>query len=57
MELKMDRDALAAFMSEHFPQVAPDYTVEDVTSDSLSLRLHVSDRNLGSSAGRGEKPR
>ena len=46
MELRMDRDDLAEFMAEHFPQVARDFTVDEVTSDSLSIRLHVSDRNL-----------
>ena len=46
MQLKMDRDDLTGFMSDHFPQVAGDYSIEKVTKDVLSVRLHISDRNL-----------
>ena len=46
MTLKMSRDDLTAFMWSHFPQVAEDFAVEDVTADSITIRMHVSDRNL-----------
>jgi len=42
----MDRYHLTQFMSDHFPQVAGDYTIEKVTTDVLVVRLHISDRNL-----------
>lgn len=46
MTLKMNRDDLTEFMWSHFPQVAEDFAVEDVTADSITIRMHVSDRNL-----------
>ncbi len=46
MTLKMDRAALDAFMHAQFPQVAADFTVEEVTEAGLTVRLHVTDRNL-----------
>jgi len=46
MQLRMDRYHLTQFMSDHFPQVAGDYTIEKVTTDVLVVRLHISDRNL-----------
>jgi len=46
MTLKMNRDDLQEFMVEHFPQVADDFGIEDVTETGIQIRLHVSDRNL-----------
>jgi len=46
MRIEMDRDALAGFMSDEFPQVARDFTIEEVAVDGLRVRLHVSDRHL-----------
>lgn len=46
MPLKMNRDDLIQFMQEHFPQVAGDFGIEDVTDTGIRIRLHVSDRNL-----------
>ena len=46
MELKMDREALAAFLRDAFPQVADDFTVEEVRPMGIRMRMHVSDRNL-----------
>lgn len=46
MQLKMNRDGLAAFMSEQFPQVAGEFTIEEVDADRLGLRLRVTDRHL-----------
>lgn len=46
MDITMDREALQAFLREAFPQVAPDFTVEDVRPMEVRLRLHVSEKNL-----------
>jgi uncharacterized protein (TIGR00369 family) len=42
----MDREALQAFLIEAFPQVASDFTVEDVRPMELVMRLHVAEKNL-----------
>ena len=42
----MNRDDLIAFMASHFPQVAQDFGIEDVTDTGIRIRLHVTDRNL-----------
>jgi uncharacterized protein (TIGR00369 family) len=42
----MDRAALQAFLGEVFPQVADDFTVEEVRPMGLRLRLHVTDKDL-----------
>jgi uncharacterized protein (TIGR00369 family) len=42
----MDRAALQAFLGEVFPQVADDFTVEEVRPMSLRMRLHASEKNL-----------
>ena len=46
MTLKMDRDDLTAFLASHFPQVAEDFAVESVGPGEITVRLHVSERNL-----------
>ncbi len=46
MDVKMDRDALQAFLGDAFPQVAADFTVEEVRPMEVRVRLHVSERNL-----------
>ena len=46
MDVQMDREALQAFLTEAFPQVAADFAVEDVRPMEVRVRLHVSDRNL-----------
>jgi len=46
MHMKMDRDALQAFLTEAFPQVAEDFTVEEVRPMEIRVRLHVTERNL-----------
>jgi uncharacterized protein (TIGR00369 family) len=46
VDVKMDRAALQAFLAEVFPQVAGDFTVEDVRPMALRLRLHASEKNL-----------
>jgi uncharacterized protein (TIGR00369 family) len=42
----MDRTALEAFLGEAFPQVAGDFSVEDVRPMGLRMRLHVTEKNL-----------
>jgi uncharacterized protein (TIGR00369 family) len=42
----MDRAALEAFLGEAFPQVAGDFSVEDVRPMGLRMRLHVTEKNL-----------
>ena len=46
MDVKMDRDALQAFLGDAFPQVAADFTVAEVRPMEVRVRLHVSERNL-----------
>ncbi len=46
MDVKMDRDALQAFLGDAFPQVAEDFTVEEVRPMEVRVRLHVTERNL-----------
>ncbi len=42
----MDVDALHDFLQEAFPQVAEDFTVEEITERHLVVRLNVSDKHL-----------
>ncbi|WP_102107200.1 PaaI family thioesterase [Oceaniglobus roseus] len=46
MTLKMDADALTAFLAEAFPQVAADFTVVAAEPDLLRVRLDVAERHL-----------
>jgi uncharacterized protein (TIGR00369 family) len=46
VDVQMDKAALQAFLGEVFPQVAGDFTVEDVHPMALRLRLHASEKNL-----------
>lgn len=46
MELKMDKSALETFLKEHFPQVGADFSVEEVSEQTLTVRLHVTDQHL-----------
>jgi acyl-coenzyme A thioesterase PaaI-like protein len=46
VDVQMDRAALQAFLSEVFPQVADDFTVEDIRPMEARIRLHVGDKNL-----------
>jgi len=42
----MDKKALQVFLTEHFPQVAEDYVVDEADEDRLVLRLAVDHRHL-----------
>jgi uncharacterized protein (TIGR00369 family) len=42
----MERAALQDFLAEAFPQVAGDFTVEEVRPMALRLRLHVREKDL-----------
>ncbi len=46
MGLKMDAEALAAFMAQAFPQVAGDFVVERVAPMEITVRMEVSNRHL-----------
>lgn len=46
MHVQMDRAALQAFLGEVFPQVADDFTVENVRPMELRLRFHVTEKDL-----------
>ena len=46
MSVKMSSVALTAFLDKTFPQVADDFVIEQVTDDSLTVRLKVAERHL-----------
>lgn len=46
MALKMTREDLGQFIKEVFPQVANDFTVEDVAPMEITMRLNVGERHL-----------
>ena len=46
MALEMGREDLMAYMKEIFPQVHRDFVVEDLTEDTIVMRLVVEDRHL-----------
>jgi uncharacterized protein (TIGR00369 family) len=46
MELKMDRDALNAFLARDFGQVSEELVVERAEAGGVTLRLRVSERHL-----------
>jgi uncharacterized protein (TIGR00369 family) len=46
VDVKMDRAALQAFLSDAFPQVAGDFTVEEVRPMGIRMQMHVGERNL-----------
>ncbi|WP_282128728.1 PaaI family thioesterase [Roseobacter litoralis] len=46
MTLKMDITTLCDFVEQVFEQVKGDFTVEDLTEDSLRVRLNVTDKHL-----------
>jgi uncharacterized protein (TIGR00369 family) len=46
MQLKMDREALAAFLRSDFAEVAEDFTVDRADAAGVALRMRVSGRHL-----------
>jgi uncharacterized protein (TIGR00369 family) len=46
MALVMDKSALADFLSVEFPQMADEFTVEEVREMGILIRLNVDDRHL-----------
>ena len=46
MTLAMSREDLMDYMKQVFPQVHRDFVVEDLTEDSIVMRLVVEDRHL-----------
>jgi len=46
MPVKMDADALTAFMHEVFQQVADDFAIEHVAENEITMRLNVGYKHL-----------
>jgi len=46
MALSMDKSALAAFMATEFPQVASEFTIEDLHEMQVTVRLKVDEKHL-----------
>ncbi|MCG6903854.1 MAG: PaaI family thioesterase [Rhodobacter sp.] len=46
MKILMTHADLEEFMITHFPQVAGDFGIEEVTAEGIDMRLHVGDHNL-----------
>ncbi|WP_171211511.1 PaaI family thioesterase [Ruegeria sp. HKCCA5426] len=46
MSLVLNREELSDYMAQVFPQVQDDFVVEDVTKDTIVMRLVVGDRHL-----------
>ncbi|AXT26098.1 PaaI family thioesterase [Ruegeria sp. AD91A] len=46
MALEMNRDELSQYLKEVFPQVRKDFVVEDLTEDTITMRLVVQDQHL-----------
>ncbi|WP_171121405.1 MULTISPECIES: PaaI family thioesterase [unclassified Ruegeria] len=46
MSLVLNREELSDYMAQVFPQVKDDFVVEDVTKDTIVMRLVVEDRHL-----------
>ena len=46
MALEMNRDELSQYLKEVFPQVHKDFVVEDLTEDTITMRLVVQDQHL-----------
>ncbi|NOE17177.1 thioesterase [Ruegeria atlantica] len=46
MALAMNRDELSQYLKEVFPQVHKDFVVEDLTEDTITMRLVVQDQHL-----------
>ncbi|MDE0589540.1 PaaI family thioesterase [Halocynthiibacter sp. C4] len=46
MKLKMDRAELNGFLQEAFPQVASDFEVEEVSEETLRVRMKITEKNL-----------
>ncbi len=46
MALKMTREDLATFITQVFPQVAEDFTVDNVAPMEITMRLNVGERHL-----------
>lgn len=46
MALAMNRDELSQYLKQVFPQVHKDFVVEDLTEDTITMRLVVQDQHL-----------
>ena len=46
MALAMTKDELSQYLTEVFPQIHKDFVVEELTEDTITMRLVVDDRHL-----------
>lgn len=46
MEIKLDAEALHAFLAREFPQVQDDFVVEDVQPRAIRVRMPIAERHL-----------
>lgn len=46
MSLAMNKEELSRYLAQVFPQVHQDFVVEDLTEDTITMRLVVEDRHL-----------
>ena len=46
MGLRIDRNGLVTFLHQAFPQVAGDYTIDDLAEGRITVRMPVAERNL-----------
>ena len=46
MALAMNKEELSHYLAEVFPQVHKDFVIEDLTEDTITMRLIVEDRHL-----------
>ncbi len=46
MTLKMNAEALHAFLADAFPQVSDDFHVDAIAENAITVRLRVDDRHL-----------
>ncbi|MDA7964215.1 PaaI family thioesterase [Ruegeria sp.] len=46
MSLALNKEELTAYLAQVFPQVHKDFVVEDLTEDTITMRLVVANRHL-----------
>ncbi len=46
MSLALNKKELTEYLTQVFPQVHKDFVVEDLTDDSITMRLRIEDRHL-----------
>lgn len=46
MALKMNATELMAFLAQVFPQMAGEFSIESLSEDEISVRMHITDQHL-----------